>query len=205
MLDADLYLKKIDLCRYWPANAGISCQDFISRIAVGKSKVEDFTFLSRNQMQAFKLVLEAKNYLPSVPLLTIPQPVEKGLLPINQPDENSLVIVTGNNRFTFDVLAAVWAQGITPAHFLLIDCLGNTVDMAMVYQDFTPGHLVQAVAESHLESLVKHRHLILPGFTAPFAKEFAAATNWEIEIGPICAVELPLFLGDRWIFSNKPA
>jgi hypothetical protein len=199
MQEADLYLTSVDLCRYWPANVAISCQDFMTRLAADKGDIEDYAFLTSEQLQAFKLVLEAKTYLPSVPLLTVPQPMERGLLPVNEPDESSLVIVTGNNRLTFEVLATIWAQGVTPAHFLLVDCLGSTVDMAMVYGDFTPARLTQILRESGLESRVKHRHMIVPGLTASLAEDFALATNWEVEVGPVCAVELPLFLGERWI------
>jgi CO dehydrogenase/acetyl-CoA synthase gamma subunit (corrinoid Fe-S protein) len=201
MQEADLYLTSVDICRYWPANAEISCQDFLARSAAGKGNTDDFAFLKTGQLQAFKLVLEAKTYLPPVPLLTVPQPLEGGLFPVNEPDENSLVIVTGNNRLTFEVLATIWARGVTPAHFLLVDCRGNTVDMAMVYGDFTPARLAQALKASGLESRVNHRHMIVPGLTASLAEDFAVATNWEIEVGPVCAVELPLFLGERWIFS----
>jgi hypothetical protein len=201
MPEADLYLNRIDLCRYWPANTEMSCPDFLTRLAAGKGSVEDCTFLTPRQLQAFKLVLEAKTYLPSVPQLTVPQPTEKGLIPVNQPGEDSLVIVTGNNRLTFEVLATIWAQDVTPAYFLLVDCLGSTVDMAMVYGDFTPARLAQVMVESGLESRVKHRHMIVPGLTASLAADFAVATNWVVEVGPVCAVELPLFLGDRWLFS----
>ena len=126
-----------------------------------------------------------------------------GLFPVNGPDESSLVIVTGNSRLTFEVLGTIWAQGVTPAYFLLVDCLGSTVDMAMVYGEFTPARLVQILRESGLESRVKHRHMIVPGFTAPLALKFAEATNWEVEVGPVCAAELPLFLWDRWMFSAR--
>jgi CO dehydrogenase/acetyl-CoA synthase gamma subunit (corrinoid Fe-S protein) len=200
MQDADLYLNKVDLCRYWPANAEISCEDFMARLTAEKGDVEDCTFLTSRQVKTFKLVLEAGTYLPSIPQMTIPQPTEKGLVPLNKPDENSLVLVTSNNQQTFEVLATIWAQGSTPAYFLLVDCLGNTVDMAIIFRDFTPARLAQAVMESSLENTVKHRHMIVPGLTAPLADDFTGVTKWEIEVGPVCAVELPLFLGDRWVF-----
>ncbi len=199
MQEADLYLSSIDICRYWPPDVETSCEDFKTYLAAGKDGIQDFAFLKSGQLQAFKLVQDAKAYLPQVPLLTVPQPMESGLFPINEPDENSLVIVTGNNRLTFEVLATIWAQGITPAYFLVVDCLGSTVDMAMVYGEFTPTRLKQVLKESGLESKVKHRHLITPGLTESLSKDFTIATNWEIEVGPICAVELPLFLGERWI------
>ena len=203
MQEADLYLTEVDICHYWPTDIELSCKDFIDCFATGKCNTENCPLLTPRQAHAFKLVLEAGEYLPSVPLLTVPQPIEPGLYPVNEPDENSLVIVSGNNRLTFELIATIWAQGVTPAYFLLVDCLGNTVDMAMVYGEFTPMRLAQILRASGLESKVRYRRMIVPGLTAPLADEFAAATNWEIEVGPVCAVELPLFLGDRWVFSNQ--
>jgi hypothetical protein len=199
MAEADIYLNTVDICRYWPADAAMPCQDFLAGAAGGAA---DYSSLPPERRPAFKLALEPATYLPSVPLLTVPQPAATGLIPLNEPDESALVIVTGNNRLTFEVLATVWAQGVTPAYFLAVDCLGSTVDMAMVYGEFTPARLAQGLRESGLGGLVSHRHMIVPGLTGPLAGDFAAATGWEVEVGPVCAVELPLFLGGRWQASG---
>jgi hypothetical protein len=204
MAEGDLYLDQVDLSRYWPENASVSCEDFLVQIREGKAHIEDYSFLTPRQINAFGLVLNAERYLPSVPLMTVPQPIEAELLSVNSPDEDALVIVSGNNRFSFEVLAAVWSQGFTPAYFLLVDCLGSTVDMAMVYADFTPGRLRHALKTSGLDRKVKHHRMIVPGLTSSLVSDFAEATGWEIEAGPVCAVELPHFLGNRWIFS-KPS
>jgi CO dehydrogenase/acetyl-CoA synthase gamma subunit (corrinoid Fe-S protein) len=74
--------------------------------------------------------------------------------------------------------------------------------MAMVYEGFTPARLAQVMEEDVPESRVKHRHMIAPGLAAPPAADFAIATNWEVEVGPVCAVGLPLVLGDRWLLSG---
>lgn len=203
MPEADIYLNRVDFCRYWPESAGISCDDLLSQIKAGKNPLIEYPSLNRKVVRAFKLALEAGKYLPPVPQLTVPQPTESGLFPINEPDGNSLVIATANNRITFEVLVSIWSQGITPAYFLLVDCLGSTVDMAMVFGDFTPVRLAQMIEKTGLEEKVGHRRMIVPGFTSPLAQDFARETGWEIEVGPVCAVELPLFLGDRWIFPER--
>jgi len=200
MLKVDLYLNQMDLRRYWPESATIPWEDFLIQIKAGQARLEDYTFLTHRQIQAFKLMLEAEQYLPSIPPATAPQPMEGCLFLINEPDENSLVIVSGNSRLTFEILATVWAQGTTPVYLLLVDCLGNTVDMAVVYGDFTAKRLQQAVERSGLEDKIAHRHMIVPGVTAYLADDFIIATDWEVEVGPICAAELPSFLGERWIF-----
>ena len=200
MAEADLYLDKVDLGWYWPENAGVSCEDFQTQITEGKARIEDFTFLTPKQRHVFGLALNVDNYIPSVPQITVPQPIEAELVFLNSPDEDALVIVSGNNKFTFDVLATVWAQGVTPAYILLVDCLGSTVDMAMIFAEFTPEHLLYALKTSGLETKVRHRRMIVPGFTLPLVSDFTRVTGWQVEAGPVCAAELPLFLGDRWIF-----
>jgi CO dehydrogenase/acetyl-CoA synthase gamma subunit (corrinoid Fe-S protein) len=202
MSQADLYVSQIDFDRYWPAGAELTYQEFIAQLRAGKGRREEYPFLRSRQWQAFQLVCEMEKALPAVPLLTVPQPIDSGYFPVNKPDENSIVIVTGNNRFTFEVLATIWARGVTPAHFLMVDCLGDTVDMAVVYGNFTPDRLKQALEKSELEKKIKHHHIIVPGFTALLANKFTEAIGWEIEVGPVCALELPLFLGERWVFQE---
>jgi len=201
-MKANLYLDQVDLQRYWPADAAISSEDFLDTVKAGKSSVDDYTFLTWRQKQAFRLVLDADTLLPEIPLTTLPQPIPAELIPLNKPDEDSLVIATGNNQYTLEVLTTVWSWGTTPAYFLLVDCLGNTADMAIVYGEFTPERLQKALKKSGLENMVRHRHLIVPGFTEPLKADFTRITGWEIEVGPVCAMELPLFLGDRWTFVN---
>ncbi len=198
MAEASIYLDRIDVCRYWPPGAPLTCPEFMARLQAGREDSRDYPFLTPGQLQAFKLALKARNYLPTVELITLPQAVDPGVIPLNEPDENAPVLVSGNNALTFEVLGTLWAQGLTPAYFLLIDCAGNTVDMALVFEVFTPARLATALTGSGLAGMVKHRHLIVPGLTAPLAPDFAAATGWEIEVGPVCAAELPLFLGNRW-------
>lgn len=199
-LEADLYLDRMDLGRYWPADAGLPLQDFLAQMKSGNARPADYPFLTRRRFAAFQLVLSARDFLPSVPLVTVPQPTEPELVPLNAPDENALVLVTGNNTFTFQIMATIWAQGVTPAYFLMVDCLGNTVDMAMVFGTFTPEKFSEALKKSGLDTKVKHRHMIVPGWTSSLAGDLARISNWEVEVGPLCAAEFPLYLGDRWRF-----
>ncbi len=193
-LNAWLYLDRMDLSRYWPSNADIPWDDFLAQFKEGKLSIEDCAFLSVRQKQSFSIALEAKTYLPTVPSIDVPQPIAPELFALNDPDENAPVIVTGNSRLTFDVLATIWAQGAIPAYFLLVDCGGNTVDMAMVFEKFTPDSLLDALKKSGIKDKVSHRKLLVPGLTSSLVADFRKATGWEVEAGPVCAAELPLFL-----------
>ena len=199
-LNAWLYLDRMELSRYWPVNAEMKWEDFSSQYEDGTISVNDFGFLSLNKKQAFNLALDAASYLPVIPTVDVPRPIPTELVGLNDPDENSLVLVTANNSFTFEVISTIWAQGITPAWFLLIDCGGNTLDMAMVFKKFTPQALQEAIQTTELASKVSHRNLLMPGLASPLKDEFELATGWKTEVGPICAAEIPLFLDARWIF-----
>lgn len=198
-LEAWLYLDQMDLSPYWPEKATIPWDDFLTKFNSRTVTLEDCSFLSPQQIHAFRLALDPQTYLPSIPSIDVPQPIAPDLFALNEPDENALVLVTANSRLTFDILTALWAQSTTPVYFLLVDCLGSTVDMAMVYGHFTSERLQRALEESDLGSHVGHRNLIVPGLTGPLVEDFRKITGWGVEVGPVCAAEIPLFLGDRWI------
>jgi CO dehydrogenase/acetyl-CoA synthase gamma subunit (corrinoid Fe-S protein) len=79
-----------------------------------------------------------------------------------------------------------------------VDCRGDTVDMSMIYRSFTPQRLDQGLTAHRLAERVRRHRLILPGVLAPLKEELARYTGWEMAVGPICAAELPLFLGEDW-------
>ncbi len=193
-LNAWLYLDRMELSRYWPENAEIAWDVFLDKFIANEMKLEDGSFLTDQQIQAYRIALEAEIYLPAIPSIDVPQPIAPGLFALNEPDERSPIIVTANSRLTFDVLATIWAQGTVPAHFLLVDCGGNTVDMAIVFGKFTSEALLNALDESGISKTVSHRKLLVPGLTSSLVVDLRKATGWEVEAGPVCAAELPLFL-----------
>jgi len=197
-LKAWLYLDRMDLSRYWPDTGNVSWGEFSARYQGGEMSLEDYPPLSHRQVRAFRLALEAEAYLPDIPSLDVPRPLEPAPLALNEPDDTAPVLVTANSALTLEVLTAVWAQGTTPAYLLPVDCGGNTFDMAMVFGKFTPESLRKTLDRSGLERKLSHRHLIIPGLASTLADECRQITGWEVETGPVCAAELPLFLGERW-------
>jgi CO dehydrogenase/acetyl-CoA synthase gamma subunit (corrinoid Fe-S protein) len=203
MLFADLYLDKIDLARYLTPQdcqgAGVrKPADLAARLINGTLRPEDCPHLSPQKRYALYLALRAREVLPQVQSLELPRPVKPDLFDINEPDRRSPVLVTGNSEFTLTVLTGLLATTVSPFYLLVVDCRGDTVDMAMVYRSFTPQRLDQGLLASGLAGKVGHRRLIIPGVLAPMREELAAYTGWLITVGPICAAELPLFLGDHW-------
>ena len=58
------------------------------------------------------------------------------------------MLVSGNSEITLTVLSAVLATTVSPFYLLLVDTLGDTLDMALIYERFTPAKVTAALADS---------------------------------------------------------
>ena len=202
-MEANLYIDRIELAPYLTGEEcrapGLQdCREFIAALQDGRLRPEDCPGLRPAKRYALSLALRAREILPPVPSLELPRPVPPDLFAINAPDAETPVLVTGNSEFTLTVLTGLLALTVSPLYLLLVDCRGDTVDMAMIYRSFPPQRLDQSLTANNLAGKVNPRRLIIPGVLAPLREELAAYTGWEVQAGPICAAELPLFLGDRW-------
>lgn len=203
MITADLYLNKIDFLKYLPGTdckecGEPLCGDFVNQLKNGSRTPAQCPFLNENQIRAFQLALQAHRILPKVPALDLPRPAEIGLMEINRADENTLVLVSGNSEFTQEILTAIMAFTLSPFWLLLVDCRGDTVDMAMVYQSLEVEKILATLEESPLQQRQARREMVLPGFAANLKGPLERQTGWQVRVGPICIAELPLFLGKNW-------
>ncbi|MBW1990699.1 MAG: hypothetical protein JRI59_00945 [Deltaproteobacteria bacterium] len=203
MFTADLYLDRIDLAGYLTPEeceaAGVQeARELAAALQEGRLRLEDCPFFPSWKRYALSLALRAAEVLPPVPSLELPRPVPPELYDLNEPGPEAPILVTGNSEFTLTVLTAILATTVSPFYLLLVDCRGDTVDMAMVFQSFKPERLRQALAHHDLAGKVSHRRLIIPGWCAPLKDDLARETGWEILAGPVCAGELPLFMGEAW-------
>ena len=200
MIAADLYLNKIDFLKYLPQNdcrecGEVSCIDFVKQLKKGIRTPSACPFLSDGQIRSFLLALQAERILPQVPALDLPRPATTGLVEINLPSEKSLVLISGNSEFTQEVLSSIMAYTLSSYWLLFVDCRGDTVDMAMIYESLK----VEKIAGG-LKELPGHqrREIVLPGFASPLKQLLAQQLDWQVRAGPLCIAELPLFLGDDW-------
>jgi CO dehydrogenase/acetyl-CoA synthase gamma subunit (corrinoid Fe-S protein) len=200
MIAADLYLNKIDFLKYLPQTdcqecGEISCVQFIQQLKRGIRTPKECTFLTDSQIKAFHLALHGEKILPPVPALDLPRPAAPGMVEINHPNESSLVLVSGNSEFTQEVLSSIMACTLSSYWLLFVDCRGDTIDMAMIYESFTVEKIMRA-----LEELPVHwrREIIVPGFASPVKQPLEQQTERKVTVGPLCIAELPLFLGDDW-------
>ena len=204
VLRADMYLDQIDIIKYLPQgvcekSCGLtSCKEWLQILQKRKAQAPVCKKVTPTLAYAVEVVLTLNTFLPEIAITQHPVSGVLGLHEVNQPRAGSPVLVTGNALSTQEVLMAILSTTTAPLYFLCVDCLGHTVDMAMVYQTFTSESVLKAIETSHLASRVKHRELILPGVTAPLKRDIEAKTGWTVKVGPYCAGELPLFLGELW-------
>lgn len=203
MIDADLYLNKIDFLTYLPGTDCRECGEpfcatFVKQLKMGRLTPAACPFLSENAIRAFQLALQADRILPKVPALDLPRPALTGLTEVNRADDGTLVLVSGNSEFTQEVLSTIMAYTLSPFWLLFVDCRGDTVDMAMVYQSLKVEKISTSLAETTLQQGQGRREMILPGFAASLREPLERQTGWLVRVGPVCIAELPLFLGDDW-------
>jgi len=226
--NADLYISKIDFSRYLNRNdcsqcGFLSCDAFILALKKGEAGPRECSFISRNNTYAFEAVGKIEESWPEVPLLTHPRPafteavrkIEEswpevpllthprpaftGLVELNHPDERSLMLISGNNEYTEQVLLTVLGTTVCPFYVLFVDTDGNTVDMAMIYKTLTAERIRDALKSNAPEEKVAAREILLPGLASSIKSETETLTGWKVGLGPVCAAELPLFLADIWI------
>jgi CO dehydrogenase/acetyl-CoA synthase gamma subunit (corrinoid Fe-S protein) len=202
--NADLYINKIDFNRYLDQNDCVqcgfpSCDSFIDAIKRGEKLPQECSFIGRNKAYAFEAVKKIEESWPEVPLLTHPRSAFTGLVELNQPDERSLTLISGNNEYTEQVLLTVLGTTICPFFLLFVDTDGNTVDMSMIYKTLTAEGIHNALKKAGLEHKVTAKDIILPGLASSLKYEVEALSGWNVRVGPVCAAELPLFLSDIWI------
>jgi CO dehydrogenase/acetyl-CoA synthase gamma subunit (corrinoid Fe-S protein) len=204
MLYANLYIDRIELAPYLTPEecraAGASnAAQLAARLKEGALRLEDCPGLTPTKRSALSLALRAEEVLPKVQSLEFPRPLTPDLYGLNDPGPDAPVLVTGNSEFTLTVLSGLLALTVSPFFLLQVDTRGDTADMAMIYRSFTPQRLDQALEAHKLAARVTHRELIIPGVLAPLKDELAGyLSGWTILPGPICAAELPLFLGENW-------
>ena len=173
MPDADLYLDKINFeCHKCGPQ---SCKDLVDKI---------------------------RPLLPQVPSLDLPRPVEPALVELNDPGPGDPVLVTGNSEFTQAVLLAVLSTTERPIFVLFCDTKGDTLDMAVILESFTPERIRQSLEKENLKDKARGSKLTIPGLAAALRDDIEKSTGWPIGVGPVCAAELPLFFSDRWAAAD---
>lgn len=127
-----------------------------------------------------------------------PVQVEPKIYPIGEPDENAPVMFTTNFSLTYYTVESDVEASRIPSYILVVDTEGTSVLTAYSGDKLNEKTVADAIAKYKLESLVKHRKLIIPGYVAVMSGKLEEATNWEVMVGPRECSMLPKYLQEFW-------
>ena len=140
----------------------------------------------------FPLLLERLN------IFTDPQrpmTVTQGIYEINGPDENSPVCVTSNFSLTYFIVAGEIEGSRVPTWLCIMDTEGLSVMTAWAAGKFVGDAVGSFIKKSGIADKVKHRNLIIPGYSASIAGDLEEELpGWTIRVGPREAAHIPKFL-----------
>ncbi len=124
-----------------------------------------------------------------------PIQVQPGVYEINDPKEDSPVMVTTNFSITyFSVANEVDGSG-NPGWLLVADAEGMSVLTAWAAGKFDAERIAKAIKAADMENKVSHRKLIIPGHVSVLLGELEEELpGWDIQVGPRESVDLPGFL-----------
>ncbi len=143
----------------------------------------------------FPLLLERLN------IFTDPQrpmTVTEGIFEINNPDENSPILLTTNFALTYFIVSGEIEGSKVPAWLLIKDSEGLSVLTAWAAGKFSGDDVGMFVKKCGIMDKIKHKELIIPGYAAAIAGDVEEELpGWTITVGPREAAHIPGFLRAR--------
>jgi len=194
-----LSLKKAFRPLGYPTISFVSDGDTTEQAAVAASLICKYSGI---------VVLDTTEPYVLLPLLTVvmniftdpqkPVQVEPKVYPIGEPDENAPVMFTTNFSLTYYTVESDVEASRVPSYILVVDTEGTSVLTAYSGDKLNEKTVADAMAKYGVESLVKHRKLIIPGYVAVMSGKLEEASNWEVMVGPRESSMLPKYLQEVW-------
>jgi acetyl-CoA decarbonylase/synthase complex subunit gamma len=143
----------------------------------------------------FPLLVERMNIFtdPQRPMAT-----EEGIYEINDPDENSPVLITTNFSLTYFIVMGEIEGSRVPTWLLVMDTEGLSVLTAWAAGKFVADAIGPFVKKCGIADKVKNKSLVIPGYSATISGELEEElADWKITIGPREAAHIPAFLKEH--------
>jgi len=140
----------------------------------------------------FPLLVERLNIYtdPQRPLATT-----EGIYEINNPAENSPVLITSNFSLTYFIVSGEIENSKVPSWLLVKDTEGLSVMTAWAAGKFVADALAPFVKKSGIGEKVKHQKLVIPGYIAAESGGLEEELpGWEILVGPREGSHIPAYL-----------
>jgi acetyl-CoA decarbonylase/synthase complex subunit gamma len=125
-----------------------------------------------------------------------PMTAEQGIYPINNPDENSPVLVTCNFSLTYFIVSGEVEGSRVPSWLLVQDTEGLSVMTAWAAGKFSGESVGTFINKSGIKDKIKHKTIIIPGYAAGISGELEEelGAGWTVMVGPREASQIPKFL-----------
>jgi acetyl-CoA decarbonylase/synthase complex subunit gamma len=124
-----------------------------------------------------------------------PMTAEQGIYPVNNPKEDSPVLVTCNFSLTYFIVSGEIETSREPAWLLVLDTEGLSVMTAWAAGKFSGESVATFVTKCGITDKVSHKSLVIPGYAAGISGELEEdLEGWNITVGPREASQIPAFL-----------
>jgi len=140
----------------------------------------------------FPLIVERLNIYtdPQRPLATT-----EGIYEINNPDENSPLLVTSNFSLTYFIVSGEIENSKVPSYLYVKDTEGLSVMTSWAAGKFSADIIGPAIKKSGIADKIKHQKLIIPGYIAAESGGLEEELpGWEILVGPRDGSHIPGYL-----------
>ncbi len=125
-----------------------------------------------------------------------PMTAEQGIYPINNPDENSPVMVTCNFSLTYFIVSGEIEGSRVPSWLLVQDTEGLSVMTAWAAGKFSGESVGTFINKSGIKDKIKHKTIVIPGYAAGISGELEEelGAGWTVSVGPREASQIPKYL-----------
>jgi len=127
-----------------------------------------------------------------------PMTVTQGIYEINNPDENSPILVTTNFALTYFIVSGEIEGSKVPSWLLIKDSEGLSVLTAWAAGKFAGDDVGVFVKKSGIMDKAKNQELVIPGYAAAIAGDIEEELpGWKITVGPREAAHIAPFLKEK--------
>jgi acetyl-CoA decarbonylase/synthase complex subunit gamma len=124
-----------------------------------------------------------------------PMAQDPGVYDINEPDDDSPLLVTSNFSLTYFIVSGELEGSRMPSRLIVIDTEGLSVLTGWAAGKFAADLIGPAILKSGVGDKMKKKRLIIPGAVASISGELEEELpGWEIIIGPREAPHIAAFL-----------
>ena len=178
---------------------------FANKLANGDENMEVALASAFTVKYGSIIVIDDISYAKALPLYALrqnlftdpqkPMRVETKIYPINNPDENSPVLVTVDFALTYFVVTGELERSKVPCWLVIPDAGGYSVLTSWAAGKFGGSVIANFVKECGIADKTKNRDLIIPGKVAVIQSDVQDnLPDWNVIVGTAEAMELPKFL-----------